>query len=320
MGKDAHDHTNSHRTAERKKVALNIAAWTRKQGELRNGTEPIGVDDKHGNIASESEQSSEKVVVAALKGTEASAPSPVSTEDALEDAFTDQQAMACFLCSRKFKSAELLSRHAKESALHRSNLADPEKRNAGMQALHSKRQSMQMRDIGGKRVAEVSPHEQSAGFVSPSTSAVEAGAAIESKTEPRYRDRAQERRNVFGSEAPSKRPKTSRTFDGPVAPPLTEVESRGDAARRDSSPDAALDSSNIGNRMLQMMGWSEGQGIGLGGTGRQAPVEAVRYAERAGLGSQGAIAASSAASAPKTFLAQAKDERLKRYESSTGST
>ena len=42
--------------------------------------------------------------------------------------------------------------------------------------------------------------------------------------------------------------------------------------------------SNVGYQMLKKFGWSEGEGLGLGGSGITAPVSAVRRNEAQGLG------------------------------------
>jgi len=42
--------------------------------------------------------------------------------------------------------------------------------------------------------------------------------------------------------------------------------------------------SNIGNRMLQNMGWSPGSGLGAEGSGIKTPVVAYRRPRRQGLG------------------------------------
>ena len=43
----------------------------------------------------------------------------------------------------------------------------------------------------------------------------------------------------------------------------------------------AIDESNIGNRMLQGMGWRQGTGLGKGGRGITAPINALKDAARA---------------------------------------
>jgi hypothetical protein len=42
---------------------------------------------------------------------------------------------------------------------------------------------------------------------------------------------------------------------------------------------------NIGNKMLQRLGWKEGQGLGAKGTGIVAPIQAEGYVKGAGIGS-----------------------------------
>lgn len=34
-----------------------------------------------------------------------------------------------------------------------------------------------------------------------------------------------------------------------------------------------IDDNNVGNRMLKMMGWKEGEGLGKDGTGLKAPIQ-----------------------------------------------
>ena len=50
---------------------------------------------------------------------------------------------------------------------------------------------------------------------------------------------------------------------------------------------AGIGQDNIGNKLLQKMGWSEGSGLGRAGQGRVDPVEARRRSATAGLGASG---------------------------------
>jgi RNA-binding protein 5/10 len=95
---------------------------------------------------------------------------------------------------------------------------------------------------------------------------------------PAYRDRAAERRSVFNQPAvplpEAARETTKRkAIDAPVAPPKLEP-----------AVEPAKDESNKGNQLLKKMGWAAGSGLGLEGEGRVAPVEALLYGERVGLG------------------------------------
>jgi len=49
-----------------------------------------------------------------------------------------------------------------------------------------------------------------------------------------------------------------------------------------------IGSDNIGNKLLQKMGWSAGLGLGKTNQGRTAPIETKRRSATAGLGARGA--------------------------------
>uniref|UniRef100_A0A1I8BYB8 RNA-binding protein 5 n=1 Tax=Meloidogyne hapla TaxID=6305 RepID=A0A1I8BYB8_MELHA len=94
--------------------------------------------------------------------------------------------------------------------------------------------------------------------------------------EQRYRDRARERRSHFGYDPGLK--------DEPEADASAEV-TQAVAAYKASKP---LDSTNVGNRMLKSMGWSEGQGLGRNLQGIVQPIQAEQHVQGVGLGSSGA--------------------------------
>ncbi|KAJ4790629.1 suppressor of abi3-5 [Rhynchospora pubera] len=115
-----------------------------------------------------------------------------------------------------------------------------------------------------------------------------------------YRDRAAERRSLYGSSS-SKGDELSdptseyssrkgSTLDMPF-PPGVGVRSTGEAPPDTESyevitADRALDESNVGNRILRNMGWQEGLGLGKDGGGIKEPVQAKAAGDRSGLGSQ----------------------------------
>ncbi|XP_076447925.1 RNA-binding protein 5-like [Babylonia areolata] len=88
-----------------------------------------------------------------------------------------------------------------------------------------------------------------------------------------YRDRAKERRQKYGTPAPPE----PRKQAGNDEPEVYEQPTK-----------AGIGVENIGNKMLQKMGWTAGLGLGKSNQGRTAPVETQRRAASAGLGARGA--------------------------------
>ncbi|XP_031124991.1 SUPPRESSOR OF ABI3-5 isoform X2 [Ipomoea triloba] len=116
-----------------------------------------------------------------------------------------------------------------------------------------------------------------------------------------YRDRAAERRSLYGSSSfgdnlsdhgDSNRDSTLKrgVFDPtPFPPGVGGGRVPGDANSQSYeiiTSDRAIDESNVGNRMLRNMGWQEGLGLGKDGSGMVEPVQAQSMDSRAGLGSQ----------------------------------
>jgi RNA-binding protein 5/10 len=104
-----------------------------------------------------------------------------------------------------------------------------------------------------------------------------------------YRDRAAERRVAFNQpdKAPSGGGSHGSSSSAAFQPKRKFVE--GPAPEPAAPPPEpvlapAEDASNVGNKLLAKMGWSQGQGLGLQGEGRVDPVETQLRAARAGLG------------------------------------
>ncbi|XP_010663841.1 SUPPRESSOR OF ABI3-5 isoform X2 [Vitis vinifera] len=120
-----------------------------------------------------------------------------------------------------------------------------------------------------------------------------------------YRDRAAERRSLYGSSSStgdslsdlgigdSTRDSAFKkgSLDSmPFPPGVGGGRGMGDANGNVQSyevitADKAIDESNVGNRMLRSMGWQEGSGLGKDGSGMVEPVQAQAMDSRAGLGS-----------------------------------
>ncbi|KAL3512919.1 hypothetical protein ACH5RR_025636 [Cinchona calisaya] len=129
-------------------------------------------------------------------------------------------------------------------------------------------------------------------------------APLPNKDQTSYRDRAAERRNLYGSSSSfgedlsqlgagdSNRESTFRrgSLDSmPFPPGVGGGRGTGDASSQSYdviTADRAIDENNVGNRMLRSMGWNEGSGLGKDGSGMVEPVQTQAMDGRAGLGSQ----------------------------------
>uniref|UniRef100_A0A0K2TAI4 RNAbinding protein 5like [Acyrthosiphon pisum] n=1 Tax=Lepeophtheirus salmonis TaxID=72036 RepID=A0A0K2TAI4_LEPSM len=104
-------------------------------------------------------------------------------------------------------------------------------------------------------------------------------ATSASLSTPQYRDRAKERRDKFGTLDEEPRPnKLKEKY-------LKAIE-QAETSGTNETPNK-VGSDNIGNRMLQKMGWKEGLGLGKSNQGRTSIIEAGQRNMQAGLGSQG---------------------------------
>ncbi|XP_061113630.1 RNA-binding protein 5-B-like isoform X1 [Conger conger] len=94
------------------------------------------------------------------------------------------------------------------------------------------------------------------------------------ESEMKYRDRAAERREKYGIPEPPVPKKKKFT----PQPPVVNYE---------QPTKDGLNSDNIGNKMLQAMGWKEGKGLGRNQQGITAPIQAALRMKGAGLGTKG---------------------------------
>uniref|UniRef100_H2Z1P0 G-patch domain-containing protein n=1 Tax=Ciona savignyi TaxID=51511 RepID=H2Z1P0_CIOSA len=86
----------------------------------------------------------------------------------------------------------------------------------------------------------------------------------------KYRDRAAERRHKFGITEVPKRTERRQGFV-PYEQPTKD----------------GIDNTNIGNQMLQKMGWREGSGLGKSRSGITAPIQVQQRSQGSGLGMRG---------------------------------
>ncbi|XP_071705449.1 SUPPRESSOR OF ABI3-5-like isoform X2 [Rutidosis leptorrhynchoides] len=133
-----------------------------------------------------------------------------------------------------------------------------------------------------------------------------ASSVKEQQPHTTYRDRAAERRSLYGSSQSSFGDGVSDLGVGdanrdsglkrgavdsmPFPPGVGRGAGEGNNNIGQSyeviTAEKAIDESNVGNRMLRNMGWQEGLGLGKDGSGMVEPVQAQATEKRAGLGSQ----------------------------------
>ncbi|XP_075997374.1 RNA-binding protein 5 isoform X2 [Genypterus blacodes] len=94
------------------------------------------------------------------------------------------------------------------------------------------------------------------------------------ETELKYRDRAAERREKYGIPEPPVAKKKKFSQPAPVV-------------NYEQPTKDGLNSDNIGNKMLQAMGWKEGSGLGRNRQGITTPISAQMRTKGAGLGTKG---------------------------------
>ncbi|KAL4259142.1 hypothetical protein AB1N83_007962 [Pleurotus pulmonarius] len=228
------------------------------------------------NAASTSTQPPSAAPVATTTQVAATPSHSNSPAPSDEFEYADTSTMACLLCARQFKTVDQLRRHNKESDLHKKNLKDSNLREVARQKVLARQQP---------KAAE----------------------------QPKYRDRALERRALFNqpdvplpessSAGPSK--VTKKRFEGPPPPP--------------SPPPPAVhpgkDETNVGNKLLKMMGWKEGTGLGTDGDGRVEPIQTAIYAQGVGLGASKPRDIGKLTEGYSGYVNMAQDAARERYNS-----
>ncbi|XP_060666035.1 RNA-binding protein 5-like isoform X2 [Drosophila nasuta] len=96
-----------------------------------------------------------------------------------------------------------------------------------------------------------------------------------------YRDRAKERRLKYGEGDPPPPNRSRERFEHEIKNLQTRQKDGGGTA-----PAMPISSNNVGNRLLQKMGWSEGQGLGRKNQGRTQIIEAEARSNNIGLGNK----------------------------------
>ncbi|KAK7145264.1 hypothetical protein R3I94_011382 [Phoxinus phoxinus] len=121
------------------------------------------------------------------------------------------------------------------------------------------------------------------------------------ETEMKYRDRAAERREKYGIPEPPAPKKRKFTQPAPVV-------------NYEQPTKDGLNSDNIGNKMLQAMGWKEGKGLGRNQQGITTPIEAQLRTKGAGLGTKGSSYSLTASDTYKDAVRKAMFARFTEIE------
>lgn len=130
------------------------------------------------------------------------------------------------------------------------------------------KRQFQSKEILSKHTQVSELHKQNLESLMKTKSAAAAG-----KIE--YRDRAKERRLKYGAPEPPAPRERRRPGDDPEPVVFEQPTKEG------------IGGENIGNKLLQKMGWSHGQGLGKANQGRTDPIEARRRNQMSGLGARG---------------------------------
>ncbi|XP_033994481.1 RNA-binding protein 5-like [Trematomus bernacchii] len=124
------------------------------------------------------------------------------------------------------------------------------------------------------------------------------------ETEWKYRDRAAERREKYGVPEPPT-PKKKKVFKPPAQYSTVDYE---------QPTKDGLTNDNIGNKMLQAMGWQEGKGLGRHQQGITAPISASLRTKGTGLGIKGSSYELSASDTYKDAVRKAMFSRFTEME------
>jgi len=77
------------------------------------------------------------------------------------------------------------------------------------------------------------------------------------------------------------------------------------------------DENNVGNKLLKMMGWTEGTGLGTNGEGRVDPIHTAIYAQGVGLGASKGKDIESLSNGGNSSYGNAHEVARERYNDSS---
>ncbi|XP_050741103.1 RNA-binding protein 5-B isoform X2 [Drosophila biarmipes] len=161
------------------------------------------------------------------------------------------------------------------------------------------KRAFQSLDILQKHVKMSTLHKENLAKLNPS-----AGGDASIDEALSYRDRAKERRMKYGESDPPPPNRSRERFEQEIKTLQTGPKNPSGAA-----PAMPISSSNVGSRLLQKMGWSEGQGLGRKNQGRTQIIEAEGHSNNVGLGNK-----SSGISQRYDYKSYIKMKMKQRYE------
>ncbi|KAK5236340.1 hypothetical protein LTR47_002291 [Exophiala xenobiotica] len=189
--------------------------------------------------------------------------------------FADPSRHCCYLCMRQFNSAAEVNKHERLSDLHRQNFQDEAK---------VKKASAKLEKHGAAQ-----QHQPT------------------SASTPQYRDRARERRKVYG--VVNKKGEQVDVGSSNVARGTSAADQDDE---EDSNVPPVLQSK--GASLLSKMGYTAGQGLGASGEGMTTPISQDIYVAGVGLGAQGGKVGDAVAEAERNTKGRYEDFAEKTRE------
>ncbi|VDM34971.1 unnamed protein product [Hydatigera taeniaeformis] len=203
-----------------------------------------------------------------------------------ESKLMDWTKLACLLCSRGFKDVETMQKHRVFSNLHLQNLnklrskyglrelsALPAQQQQQLQKLDTQTHAEAIESLMQLGAAAASSHARDVAASRHQSNSLGANPSppYSSISGGRYRDRAKERREKFGTVPPSRFDQQDASVT--VPPPHPPVDTAPAMASASPTTNNGTVGGNVGSRLMEKMGWQAGQGLGKSNQGRTQLVE-----------------------------------------------
>lgn len=217
--------------AAMEKVKLNEKNLQRKES-ASSASGGAAVPQAHKKHALDMSKWSERVKEMREEGNITDAQQPPSTISSEVKTTASGQPM-CVLCRRKFANVEKLRQHEKLSTLHKENLA--------------------------KRAASASAPDAASNITTDALLAKKEGG---DDSDVAYRDRSKERRLMYGAHVPTQSSHAEALLAHSLDPSSTSTTSSDAKHTQVIRPEETLNDTNVGNKLLQKLGWKSGETLG----------------------------------------------------------